>query len=116
MANMKTLCCTLLTACLLLWLWPSTSGAAQNPPERGKTVYAAKCAVCHGEKGKGDGPVAASLPAKSTDFTDGKFWRGDAAKVITNSIQKGKGIMPPITMEPGEVKDVVDYMTRAFKP
>jgi mono/diheme cytochrome c family protein len=116
MATLTVVCSNLVVACLLLSLCPSTSAAAQSPLERGKAIYEDKCAVCHGEKGKGDGPVAASLPAKSTDFSDGKFWRGDATKLISNAIQKGKGIMPPITLEPGEIKDVTDYMTRTFKP
>src|SRR5262245_31734592 len=28
---------------------------------RGQSIYAAKCAVCHGAAGAGDGPAAASL-------------------------------------------------------
>lgn len=106
----------LLAACLFLSLWSFTVAGAQSPPERGKTLYMTKCATCHGEKGKGDGPFSASLPAKSTNFNDSKFWRGDSVKLITDTIQKGKGIMPSISMKPDEIKDVTNYMTRTFKP
>jgi mono/diheme cytochrome c family protein len=49
---------------------------------RGKEIYTAKCAACHGEKGDGKGPAGASLPLKPGDFTDkkmvaemaGNFW------------------------------------------
>ena len=49
---------------------------------RGKEISAAKCAVCHGVKGDGKGPGAASLPLKPADLTDarmvaempGNFW------------------------------------------
>lgn len=49
---------------------------------RGKEIYAAKCALCHGDKGDGNGPAAAGLPLKPGDFTDkkmvaemaGNFW------------------------------------------
>jgi mono/diheme cytochrome c family protein len=108
--------CNLLAVCLFLSLLSVTVAGAQSPPERGKTLYMTKCASCHGEKGKGDGPFSASLPAKSTNFNDSKFWRGDAAKLITDAIQKGKGIMPSISMKPDEIKDVTNYMTRTFKP
>ena len=40
---------------------------------RGKEIYAAKCALCHGENGDGKGPAAATLPLKPGDFTDKKM-------------------------------------------
>lgn len=49
---------------------------------RGRELYVAKCALCHGEKGDGKGPGAANLPLKPADLTDvkmvaempGNFW------------------------------------------
>jgi mono/diheme cytochrome c family protein len=49
---------------------------------RGKEIFTAKCAVCHGEKGDGKGRGAANLPLKPADLTDarmvaempGNFW------------------------------------------
>jgi len=40
---------------------------------RGKEIYAAKCALCHGEKGDGKGPAALNLPLKPADLTDPKM-------------------------------------------
>jgi mono/diheme cytochrome c family protein len=40
---------------------------------RGKEIYTAKCAVCHGERGDGKGPGAANLQPKPGDFTDKKM-------------------------------------------
>ena len=40
---------------------------------RGKEIFTAKCALCHGEKGDGKGPGAANLPLKPADLTDGKM-------------------------------------------
>ena len=52
---------------------------------RGKEVYSAKCARCHGDDGDGAGPDAAKFLLKPSDFTDAKmvaamagnywFWR-----------------------------------------
>ena len=40
---------------------------------KGKEIYTAKCAPCHGEKGDGKGPAAVGLPVKPGDFTDQKM-------------------------------------------
>jgi mono/diheme cytochrome c family protein len=37
---------------------------------RGRTIYEAKCAICHGEHGAGDGPDAADLRVKPPSFRD----------------------------------------------
>jgi mono/diheme cytochrome c family protein len=49
---------------------------------KGKEIFTAKCALCHGEKGDGKGPGSANLPFKPADLTDarmvaemaGNFW------------------------------------------
>ena len=49
---------------------------------KGKQIYTAKCAACHGEKGDGKGPAGTTLNPKPGDFTDkkmvaemaGNFW------------------------------------------
>jgi mono/diheme cytochrome c family protein len=40
---------------------------------KGKEIFVAKCALCHGETGDGKGPGAANLPLKPADLTDGKM-------------------------------------------
>ena len=39
----------------------------------GKQVFVTNCASCHGEGGKGDGPVGAVLDPPPRDFTQGDF-------------------------------------------
>jgi mono/diheme cytochrome c family protein len=38
--------------------------------EHGKELYEARCATCHGTRGDGKGPAAATLALKPADFTD----------------------------------------------
>lgn len=49
---------------------------------KGKEIFTAKCALCHGDKGDGKGPGSVNLPFKPADLTDarmvaempGNFW------------------------------------------
>jgi mono/diheme cytochrome c family protein len=47
-----------------------TLSAAPAGVAQGASVYADKCAACHGLQGKGDGPQAADLSSAPTNFTD----------------------------------------------
>jgi mono/diheme cytochrome c family protein len=40
---------------------------------KGQEIFAAKCVLCHGEKGDGKGPGSVNLPLKPADLTDGKM-------------------------------------------
>jgi mono/diheme cytochrome c family protein len=45
------------------------SGASTDPLGYGKYEFQAKCASCHGDSGKGNGPMAASLVRVPPDLT-----------------------------------------------
>jgi mono/diheme cytochrome c family protein len=62
------------------WVAPSGADTIKNPlkgkPDAvaaGKKIYATYCAVCHGDKGKGNGMAAAGLNPKPADHTSAKF-------------------------------------------
>ena len=40
----------------------------------GAKLFAANCTLCHGTKGRGDGPAAKSLPTPPADLTAEHFW------------------------------------------
>jgi DMSO reductase family type II enzyme heme b subunit len=46
---------------------------AQATDDLGKRVYEKRCALCHGESGKGDGPAAELLSPRPRDFTSGVY-------------------------------------------
>lgn len=72
--------------------------AVQAAPS-GKQIYHLRCATCHGEKGKGDGPAAAALEPKPRDFTSGHFKYGKTLPAIERTIHKG---VPDTAMTPFE--------------
>jgi mono/diheme cytochrome c family protein len=57
------------------------------------TFYAANCTACHGEAGAGDGPAAASLDPKPTDFTSPDF-KAKPDDELQAVVDGGKGTMP----------------------
>ena len=69
---------------------------------RGKEIFAAKCALCHGQRGDGKGPGAAGLPLKPADLTDGKmvaemagnywFWRVSEGGLVEPFKAKGSAM------------------------
>ena len=50
---------TLLSVGMLTFTEASAADVA-----KGQTLFATRCASCHGDKGAGDGPIAAGLPAE----------------------------------------------------
>jgi mono/diheme cytochrome c family protein len=98
------------------WTAPARAAAKKNPVAadaasigRGKTVYTAECASCHGNSGKGDGPSAKDLEKSPGDMTklgsqsDGAlFWK----------ITEGKKPMASFATKLTEQQrwDVVNYL------
>jgi len=81
----------LLTAC-------SHSPSAQE----GRNLYNENgCASCHGISGHGDGPAAASLPAKPTDFNKSGLFKGGAgeqaiARILAEGIRGAETSAPAL--------------------
>ena len=81
---------------------PKDIQTKKNPVEssdavlaKAKTVYEENCLMCHGEAGKGDGPMASMLKEKPTDVSDAKIIGEATDGEIFWLITKGKKPMPP---------------------
>lgn len=89
--------------------------AAGDELAAGKSLYEAKCQICHGANGRGDGPAAAALSPKPADFANPSFWQNNAAEKIHRTVTKGKGMMPAFNLTDDEIKAITDYMSQTFK-
>jgi len=103
----------ILTFVSILFACLTTIEAAEY--DKGMKLYNDKCRFCHGVKGDGNGPAANSLGKAPTDFTDPKFWQNDVDKKISDTVAKGKGIMPSFDLKADEIKAIIDYMSHTFK-
>lgn len=106
----------LLIFLFLTWLCPS-AGHSQNAAE-GRKLYASYCATCHGEKGKGDGVAAGSLPVKPQDHTNGAVMNKMSDQALTDVIVKGGGSVGKSAFMPAwgsslnekQVRDIIAYI------
>jgi mono/diheme cytochrome c family protein len=78
--------------------------------QEGKAVFHEKCAPCHGETGKGNGPMASTFDPKPRDFCLPEFWQGNVDKKISDAITNGKNQMVPVNLKPDEIKAVIGYV------
>jgi len=56
---------------------------------KGETLYKTNCALCHGDKGMGDGPAGQALKPPPRNFTEDKFKFGNSTIAIFNTITNG---------------------------
>ncbi len=75
----------------------------KTTPTSGQQMYANYCTPCHGQDGKGQGPVAGALKSQPTDLTtmarknNGKFPAEHVAAVLENGVSipaHGSATMP----------------------
>ena len=63
---------------------PGTSAVA-----RGKSTFLDHCAVCHGERGRGDGPAAGALSPRPTDLSTLRYQHGTFPAGRLTAVIKG---------------------------
>ena len=64
---------------------------------RGETLFVQRCVQCHGETGKGDGPLAEQIPDPIPDFTAPDYAAEMSPQDIFDVITEGRmdKMMPP---------------------
>ena len=60
--------------------------------DRGGQLYMQNCWMCHGKRGKGDGPAASAFPTVSPDIA--KTWGAKDKEKMIRLILDGRGDMP----------------------
>lgn len=80
------LCLVLFAAC-----GDDARDEAPNSTQKGRQLYARNgCAVCHGDEGRGDGRLAATLKPPPRDFREVEaFKKGATVAEISETIGKG---------------------------
>jgi mono/diheme cytochrome c family protein len=105
------------------WMAPEEAAKRPNPVKannasraRGKKLYAANCASCHGASARGDGPAGAALNPRPADLTvmAGQHPDGDFAWKIAN----GRGPMPAWNGQLSEknIWDLVNFIQGLAAP
>lgn len=73
---------------------PMASDFSEATLLEGQKYYALHCAVCHGDSGKGDGPVNAKLMLKAPPVVSDKI-KGWTDGQIYHVVVAGQGLMQP---------------------
>jgi mono/diheme cytochrome c family protein len=90
-----------------------TGNPVEDTPEsiaRGRAAYQARCAVCHGEQARGDGPAAAGFARPPANLEALAGWRPD--RQLYTTLTYGWGAMPAFGGSLTEQArwDVVNYL------
>lgn len=106
-------------ACLALCFATSIASAAFTGignPERGRMIFNQRCAICHGEDGRGRDGMAANLVDEWHRLT--KSDQELALNIRSGLMTPGKiysaGPMPPQPLGDREMDDVLTYVRGAF--
>ncbi|MEM8861853.1 MAG: cytochrome c, partial [Chloroflexota bacterium] len=116
---MRRLRWMLLIGVFCLWLGNTEAVNAQDDepdPVNGATIYAARCANCHGSLGLGDGELAANLPNPPTAIGDPEYWADKDPFSIAQVIYNGNlangmpGFGPDVNSDPLTPEEIFDIV------
>jgi putative copper resistance protein D len=80
---------------------------------RGAPLYSANCMMCHGADGRGDGPLAKSLPIRPADLTEPHLFAHTAGDIywwVSNGLDNG--VMPGFAdkLTPDQRWDLINFV------
>lgn len=90
--------------------------ALKADASRGKSVYAANCAACHGANGDGRGNPARVGSSKPRNFHDADFREFATGFSLFSAVSRGRGHMPSWEQKLSnqEIADVSEYVLQSF--
>lgn len=78
------------------------------------TIYANRCAFCHGTSGKGDGPAGVALKPPPKDLSDPEYWKSADPEKLKAVIADGKPGTAMVAFKdmltPAEIAGLVDLL------
>jgi mono/diheme cytochrome c family protein len=69
---------------------PEAVLASAAARERGRQLFLANCALCHGERGDGNGPRREGLTGHPRNFTDGRWHETASPRRVFHAIRQGR--------------------------
>lgn len=94
----------------------SSSPAGAADAAAGEKVFKMRCAMCHGQTGKGDGPAGKALKPPPRDFSNAEWQAGITDEQIKETFLKGGAAvgksptMPPHPDLKSKADDIVAYI------
>ena len=109
---------TLGAGLLALYALPAGADQGPDPAVQGKKLYTARCLICHGREGDGQGPAGEAMRPPPTDFSSQVFWRDARPAKIKSDTRDG---IPGSAMRPfpdlsDEDLDALLAYIQTFKP
>jgi len=104
---MRNLLGAFLVVCLVFAL--PIAAAAKGDAAAGKTLYAGKCASCHGAAGEGKDAIGKMFKVTLKHLGDKEVQAKDDA-VLKKDITAGNGKMKPVTLTDTEVANVIAFV------
>lgn len=100
---------------------PAGAAGDESPAmAEAKQIFAIRCVTCHGQSGRGDGPVAMRLNPRPRDYSD-EEWQ---ASVTDEQIKKviveggpavGKSVLMAPSPDLGQKPEVLDAMVKLIR-
>ena len=102
---------------VLLWL-PATAGAGGDA-DKGKPIYVAQCASCHGKAGDGNGPAGKALTPRPRAFTKADLPTDEKMKSVIQKGGQANGLSKDMdayaALSDQQVADIIAYIKALAK-
>jgi mono/diheme cytochrome c family protein len=98
----------------------SSSQSASGPPSEAQEFYTARCVVCHGAGGAGDGPSADGFNPRPHNYTD-PAWQASTTDdqikeiIVKGGVHLGKSPAMPSNTQLKERPEVLDGLVQIIR-